>query len=96
MESLHMEVFEYGIKVQSLCPGLTRTEFHAGKQGPVDAPCIDLWMEAKDVVRHSIGDLEKGNVISIPGYANRSVKRTVPVLPREIYYKIAEKIASKG
>ena len=92
MESIHMEVHEYGIKVQSLCPGLTHTNFHARSQSNIDTPCIDLWMEADEVVRHSFHDLEDGNVISVPGFVNKSVKNTVPVLPRKFYYKLAEKI----
>lgn len=92
MESIYMEVHEYGIKVQALCPGLTHTNFHARSQSNIDTPCIDLWMEADAVVRHSFHDLEDGNVISVPGFVNKSVKNTVPVLPRKFYYKLAEKI----
>lgn len=94
MESIHMEVHEYGIKVQCLCPGLTHTNFHAGVQHNIDVPCIDLWMEADDVVKHSFHDLEHGNIISVPGFINKSIKGTLPVFPRKFYYKIAEKMGT--
>lgn len=95
MESLHMEVHQYGIKMQCLCPGLTHTPFHSNKESDINVPCIDLWMEADDVIEHSFRDLEKGNIISVPGFLNKSVKNTLHVIPRKFYYKLTEKINSK-
>lgn len=98
-ESLHMEVRDYGIKVQSLCPGLTQTGFHthmkkAGARTKINKAIP--WMEADQVVRLSLKCLEKGRVICIPGWFNKSVKKIIPMLPRSAFYALSNKIATKN
>ena len=66
---LATELRETGVRVQVVCPGVVRTEFHT-RQG------IDMSagtrMEAVDLVRASLHDLEHGVVVSIPGAADES------------------------
>lgn len=76
--SLQAEVAAHGIRVQCLCPGLTRTEIHdtphfAGfdKTRFPDA----LWMEADAVVAESLAALEGDEVAVIPGAMNREMVR---------------------
>jgi short-subunit dehydrogenase len=73
-ETLHMELEEKGIRVQALCPGFARTEFHE-KMGGFDSSVIPkvLWMNPEDVVKESLKALEKGKVVCIPGLKNRIV-----------------------
>ncbi|MFL5927362.1 MAG: SDR family NAD(P)-dependent oxidoreductase [Gaiellaceae bacterium] len=58
------ELADSGVRVQVLCPGVVRTEFHS-RQG------MDMTgrtrMEPKDVVAASLADLERGVIVSIPG-----------------------------
>ena len=68
-EGLAMECAPYGINVQALCPGFTRTEFHQrmefdqGKSAP-----SWMWLDANDVVETSLRQYEAGGaVICIPG-----------------------------
>lgn len=97
MESLHMEVRSKGIQVQSLCPGLTHTGFHTaediarykGIRG------LDLWMEADEVVAASLRNLSDDHIVCIPGFINKTIKKTIPVLPRRSYYRLAEKLSGR-
>lgn len=95
IESLHMEVGEKGIRVQSLCPGLTHTGFHTEADikrfGKLKG--LDLWMEADEVVAASLQGLEEGKVVCIPGFINKSIKNAVPAIPRQSFYKLVAKLA---
>lgn len=98
LESLYMEVHNKGIRVQSLCPGLTHTGFHTkedvkrfdGIKG------LNIWMDADEVVAASLDALGNGAVICIPGWVNKAIRKTVAVLPRQSYYALAEKLAKKN
>jgi len=77
-ENLWLEVRDKGIKVQALCPGFTRTEFHeVGDFKNFDKSVIpdSLWMMPDDVVRLSLKALENSrDVVFIPGWKKRLVK----------------------
>ncbi len=98
IESLHMEVGEKGIRVQSLCPGLTHTGFH--KEADIKRfdkiKGLNLWMEADEVVAASLQGLEDGLVVCIPGFINKSIKHTVPAIPRQSFYKLVAKLTDIG
>ncbi|UCH42478.1 MAG: SDR family oxidoreductase [Dehalococcoidales bacterium] len=95
-ESLYMDLREKGIKVQVLCPGLTRTDFHRGlPEERYQKISSDFhWMTADQVVDYSLKCLKKNNQpICIPGMRNRLYSALIPVLPKAIYYRIALKKA---
>ena len=77
-ENLWLEVRDKGIKVQALCPGFTRTEFHeVGDFKNFDKSAIpdSLWMMPDEVVRQSLKALENStDVVFIPGWKNRVFK----------------------
>jgi short-subunit dehydrogenase len=77
-ENLWLEVRDKGIKVQALCPGFTRTEFHeVGDFKNFDKSVIpdSLWMMPDEVVRLSLKALENSrDVVFIPGWKKRLVK----------------------
>lgn len=98
MESIHMEVENYGIKIQSLCPGLTHTKFHTAltKKGGRKKSFIHIpWMEADEVVDYSLHCIDNDEVVCVPGFFNKSLKKLIPVLPRESFYRLTEKIGGK-
>lgn len=97
MESIHMEVRKLGIKVQSLCPGLTHTNFHGGSsvEKSVEVRGVSLWMEPEDVVYASLRTLGKRSVIYTPGGINKILRAILPILPRRPYYAIVGKVARK-
>lgn len=80
-EALHEELRGSGVRVQALCPGATRTEFQ--EQAGVDASRIPsfAWQHAEEVVEASLDGLRRGDLICVPGIANRilsSLSRATP------------------
>lgn len=77
-ENLELEVKDKGIKIQALCPGFTRTEFHEiGDFKNFDRSVIpdSLWMMPDEVVSLSLKALEKDKeVVFIPGWKKRLIK----------------------
>jgi short-subunit dehydrogenase len=76
-ESLQMELRGCGVKVQALCPGFTRTEFHDNPQYESlklkqSLPGI-LWMYPDKVVDISLRALRSNRVIVIPGFLNQVI-----------------------
>ncbi|GJG86674.1 dehydrogenase [Gemmatimonadetes bacterium T265] len=83
-EGIAAEVAASGVRVQALCPGLTRTEFHArmGARGAAAVARIPgaLWMSADAVVDASLRALARGGPVTVvPGLGYRA---TVAVLRR--------------
>jgi hypothetical protein len=77
-EALQAEVADSGIKVQSLCPGFTRSEFHARdamKEFDTGRVAAEQWMEAPEVVSASLAALEREAVIVVPGAVNQATVR---------------------
>jgi hypothetical protein len=70
--NLQSELQGTGVRVQALCPGMTRTEFH--EAGGVDNAVVPqrLWMTAEKVVRTSLRRLGRGSVC-VPGWRNRAI-----------------------
>ena len=77
-ENLWLEVRDKGIKVQALCPGFTRTEFHeVGDFKNFDKSAIpnSSWMMPDEVVRLSLKALKNSRkVVFIPGWKKRLIK----------------------
>jgi short-subunit dehydrogenase len=90
-ESLFMEVRSYGIRVQSLCPGLTRSDFHRDLQNEELQKKFRLlkFMSPEKVVHLSLKELEKGWVLCIPGTANKLLYIIAKFLPSRFLMIIA-------
>ena len=66
-ELLAAELAPHGIRVQVVCPGVVRSDFHS-RQG-IDMSAVPR-MEPRQVVEASLADLAAGMVVSIPGLAD--------------------------
>jgi hypothetical protein len=89
-EGLDLELRGIGsaVRVQSLCPGLTVTEFHDTLgMDKTRIPKL-LWMPAEDVVEASLRGLERGQVIVIPGWKNKIAAWFLKHLPRGIVRRL--------
>lgn len=91
--SLHLELGGTGIRVQALCPGFTRTDFHAklgyGPEHPIFRQ--RRFMSADKVVQASLACLERGKVICIPGRRNRRIAFICKRMPRKLFYLLYAK-----
>lgn len=83
-EALAEEARGSGVRLQALCPGLTRTEFHA-------TAALDLawlpgvaWKSAEEVVDASLAALGSGRVVVIPGLLNKLTATASWLLPRRV------------
>lgn len=92
-QSLAMELNKYNIRVQALCPGFARTDFHSKldmDENKLKNKGIVRWMTAKEVVDVSLKSIEKElKVIVIPGFWNKVIYQFIKVIPKRLYYKIA-------
>jgi len=83
-EAIAEELRGTAIRVQTLCPGFTRTEFQ--QRADIETRHIPsiLWMEADKVVEQSLQHLQKNTIICIPGFLNKFQKFTTGPLSRTI------------
>ena len=65
----------------ALCPGFTRTEFHARAEMDVSGVPAPLWLAADRVVREALDDLEAGKPLSVPGLQYKAVVALSRVIP---------------
>ena len=65
-EGLANELRGTGVKVMAVMPGWVKTEFHS--RGGVKAHNLPdiVWIDADDLVRQALRDLERGKVLSVP------------------------------
>ena len=71
-EIVASEVSGTGVRLQALCPGVVRTEFHDVDGEPKLRPKIPL-LEPEDVVQASLAALKLGDVICMPALSDRAV-----------------------
>lgn len=94
-EGVAMELRSIGsaVRVQSLCPGFTLSEFH--DVAHVDRKTIParLWMKAEDVVDASLDGLARGKIFVVPGNIYKVLVWVVSWLPRSLYRAGASRYA---
>ena len=96
-ESLHMELSQFGIRMQALCPGLTATDFHDRERtdgGEIRRMYPFKWADPDKLAEKSLMHLSKKKVVFIPGLANKLLVLSSRFMPRHLYYKLA--IAARG
>jgi len=94
-EYLHTELRDTNIKVSALCPGFTRTEFHArGKMKMSGLPNY-MWTTVDQVVAKSWRYVKAGKVICIPGWQYMLLSSIARIAPRPLVRKLGIKIRHK-
>jgi uncharacterized protein len=90
-EGLYIELraIHSSVRVQSLCPGYTYSEFHDVAKVNRDAIPRSLWMSAEDVVDASLRGLEKNKLFVVPGWRYRLLVAAVPWIPRSVRHTLA-------
>jgi short-subunit dehydrogenase len=94
-EYLHTELRDTNIKVSALCPGFTRTEFHArGKMKMSGLPNY-MWTTVDQVVAKSWRYVKAGKLICIPGWQYMLLSSIARIAPRPVVRKLGIKIRRK-
>ncbi len=94
-QSLALELWRTGVRVQALCPGLTHTSFHATMGVDVSQVPEGMWMSADEVVEESLQALEEGRhgrIVFIPGKRNRRLGWLL-LLPRPAIFRAVAMLA---
>ena len=81
-EGLAMTLRGSGVRVQALCPGLVRTEFHDRAGIALGRAPGMAYLDVDTVVAGSLADLRRGRIVSVPGALYRTLVGVTRVLPR--------------
>ncbi|MGA9869898.1 MAG: SDR family oxidoreductase [Rhodococcus sp. (in: high G+C Gram-positive bacteria)] len=95
-QSLAGELSGTGVSATALCPGPVQTGFgEAAGFGKGDAeaalPSI-MWVSAEDVAKTAVNGMAKGQMVAIPGTANRVGAIFAQVTPRSVLVPILARI----
>ncbi|HZG95723.1 MAG TPA: SDR family oxidoreductase [Mycobacteriales bacterium] len=94
-ESLAEQLRGSGVRIQALCPGLTRTEFHDRAEQDVGSSPGWVWLSAERVVDESLRALARGTVVCVPGRRYRALVAGAAVLPRSGARRLAGALAQR-
>ena len=98
-ESIYLELQGTGVKVQALCPGMTRTDFHERMGFDKNTFYKDKGMlkamTPEEVVGISLQYLEKDKVICVPGGNNKLSRFLLKTLPQVMIYKMVSSMMHK-
>ncbi len=82
---LHDELAGTGVRVQALCPGVVRTEFHERMgQDPSRIPAA-IVMSPEDIVEASLAGLRLGEVICVPALDDPSLVAQIQQDERQLW-----------
>ena len=95
-EAMAMTVRGTGVRVQALCPGFVRTEFH--QRADIDMSRTPGWafVDIDLLVRTSLEDLRRNRVLSIPGPLYKAVYGLTRVMPRPLVRAVASRVKARG
>lgn len=88
-ESIALSAKGYGVNVMALCPGYTRSEFHARAGIDVSKTSSWMWLPPPLVVDTALRDLRRGRMISVPGWQYKAVAAFMRHTPRPILRSLA-------
>ncbi len=78
-EALQEELNGTNIRIQALCPGMTKSGFHDTKElASFDKTSVpkNFWMTSDEVVKKSLKALQRKKAIYVPGFRNRLIVKT--------------------
>ena len=95
-QSLAGELHGSGVTVTALCPGPVQTEFGEAAgfaDGDAEAalPSI-MWVPAEDVAKTAVDAMAKGQMVAIPGIANRVGSVFASLTPRSLLVPILARV----
>ena len=94
-ESLHTELRGTNVKISALCPGFTRTEFHARGRMKMTALPKFMWLDSDKIVSKSWKYAKANRVICIPGWQYKILSAIARNAPRPIVRKVGMNVRKK-
>lgn len=90
-EGLHMELADYDIKVQAVCPGFIDSDFHSRAGMSVDKTRKGIFgfQQPGDVVNRAMMALKKNIVVCVPDKGGKLIRLIGKYMPRKMFYKFA-------
>ncbi len=76
-----------GVRVMTLCPGFTKTEFHERMDVGRDAVPRLLWLDADRVVDDALADYDAGKALSIPSKRYKAITGVSRHLPAGVLHR---------
>lgn len=98
-ESIYSELKSKGINIHAICPGFTKTEFHARCEQDVTGVPDFVWLSPDNVAIAAWNSVKKGKVICIPGIQYKGLVYLHQYAPRFIvrsYGKLAKRFLRRG
>ena len=83
-----------GVRVLALCPGFTRTQFHARAGIDMSSSPDAVWLDPHDVVAAGLKDLTRDAVISVPDLRYKAMVLGSRVVPRRLTRAVASRVGS--
>ncbi|MEM7542566.1 MAG: SDR family NAD(P)-dependent oxidoreductase [Pseudomonadota bacterium] len=96
-ESLGAEYENQGLRVCSVCPGLTYSEFHDvnGSRERVSKLPKILWMSAAEVADSGYRAAQRGRRVHVTGVINKLIVTLAWILPRPLIYSLARRAGGR-
>jgi short-subunit dehydrogenase len=88
---LELKIAGSDVRVQALCPGYTRSEFHEAADLDMSAVPDSLWTSAEEVVEASLNGLPHNELFVVPGWRYQTWVSMQKVLPRAVLHAITAK-----
>jgi short-subunit dehydrogenase len=88
---LELRAAKSNVRVQALCPGFTRSEFHDAADLDMSRVPEVLWHSAENIVESSLNALPGNELFVIPGWRYQAWVSMQKLLPRELIYAITKK-----
>jgi uncharacterized protein len=91
-EALNRELKKHKVKVTTLCPGATATEFFAVSGQTLNALVKMTLMSPEDVAIRGLKGLSKGKSLVVPGLMNKLTILGLRFLPRALLAPVAARV----
>jgi short-subunit dehydrogenase len=95
-EGLAVSLAETGVRVQALCPGFVRTEFHERASIDMSKAPARAYVDVDDVVVTSLRDLRANKIVSVPGRLYSTIAVLTRLLPRGLVRSFGARVNSRG